>query len=367
MDYGFIWTVTKEVTAGATDTARLSRVYSTVLLAQLGLAVVGSSLFVAIMTALGLAEGHAGMFLLLLLSSVLWALSPLWLFTGLQRMRDLAISQLLARVVAAIATLLLIRGPQDLILYAAINLAANLIVFLDMHRRAMAAGIRLVRPPKGAVRRALIDARAPFIANMATSIYTSAAIILVNALVDTRAAGIFAFADRVRGLLVNLLTPLSVALFPYVSEIGTRTMTARERSTKWRYAALVLFVMAGAGLSTFALAPWIVLVLGGHRFDHAIVLLRIVAVLPILAAAKDLIGVQTLVPKGHLGPVSRIMAASALLGIPVVGLLTQTIGILGATIGLVVVDAGTALALAHHWQRMRQRPPAPLAAETRTA
>ena len=367
VDYGFIWTVTKEVTAGADDPVRLSRVYSTVLAAQFGLALVTSALFVILMTSLGFSQGHPAMFLLLLLSSVLWSLSPLWLFTGLQRMRDLAISQLVARIGAAVATLILIRGPTDLILYAVINLGSNLVVFLDVNRRARSLGIVLVRPPMGAVRKALVEARSPFFANMATSLYTVAAIILVNAIVDTRAAGIFAFADRVRGLLVGLLTPLSVALFPYVSKIGARRMTAHERTTKQRYIGLVFLVMSGAGIGTFVLAPWIVHFLGGHRFDQAIILLRVVAFLPILAAVKDLIGVQTLVPQGHLGPVSRIMVSSAVLGIPVLALLTHMVGILGAMIGLLLMDAGTAIRLAHHWQRTRRRATAVLAAESSTA
>ena len=273
-------------------------------------------------------------------------------------MRDLAFSQLVARIGAAAATLLLIRGPGDLVLFAIINLGSNLAVFLDVHRRARGLGIRLVRPPSGAVRARHCERRAgPFVANMASCLYASSAIIVVNGIVDTRAAGMFAFADRVRGLLVGLLTPLSLALFPYVSGIGIRAMTADERSTKRSFAALVLLVMGGAGAVTFGLAPWIVHILGGHRFEGAVPLLRVVAVMPILAAVKDLLGVQTLVPLGHLGPVSRIMVVSALLGIPVLAATTHAMGILGATLGLVVVDLGTIAWLAwHYWHRARGGP-----------
>ena len=288
----------------------------------------------------------------ILATAVLNGLVPAWLFLGLERMRDLVIPQLLTRLTATIAIVLMVRGREDLLLYVLINAvaaAAGLVMFLRLMR---GAGVRLQPPLLSRVRVQFRQSITLFVTNAATTAYTTANVLIVSMLLGNSAAGIFGLADRIRQAAVNAFVPLTQAVYPFVCRtVGTddpseKLATRRMFQIMWLTAAL-------AGLLLFMAAPLAVELLGGPEFAGAVPLVRVFAVIPLLVVTSNILGVQIMLPLGMDRIVASIVAVLAAIGVLLQIVFIHKFGIFGAAAAYVIVEAAVCacFALALLWRR----------------
>jgi O-antigen/teichoic acid export membrane protein len=260
-------------------------------------------------------------------------------------MKDLVIPQLMTRLGASLAILVLIRKPSDLLLYTLITAAgsaAGLIMFLRLMSRV---GIRFERPSVRLMQIRLKESATLFVTNVAISAYTMSNVLIVSLLLGNRAAGIFGLADRVRQAAVSALVPLTQAIYPYICRTSG-SGDPEERAARRRMFQLMIAAGGGLGLIMFVAAPVAVAVLGGQSFEAATVLVRIFAAVPILVIVSNILGVQIMLPLGMDRRVAEVTIYSALLGVALQLGLTHLFGLSGSASSYVVVELFVCLGFA---------------------
>jgi O-antigen/teichoic acid export membrane protein len=343
--FGFGWSGPRLVARHERESADLSADVSAILGAQLLIAVAASAVFV--LWTLLTRESQELRFAqwAILASTVLNSLVPAWLFLGLERMKDLVIPQLMTRLGASLAILVLIRKPSDLLLYTLITAAgsaAGLIMFLRLMSRV---GIRFERPSVRLMQIRLKESATLFVTNVAISAYTMSNVLIVSLLLGNRAAGIFGLADRVRQAAVSALVPLTQAIYPYICRTSG-SGDPEERAARRRMFQLMIAAGGGLGLIMFVAAPVAVAVLGGQSFEAATVLVRIFAAVPILVIVSNILGVQIMLPLGMDRRVAEVTIYSALLGVALQLGLTHLFGLSGSASSYVVVELFVCLGFA---------------------
>ena len=341
--FGFNMTGPRLVARTPADPRDLSGAFSTIYWGQLAFAVVGALVALAIVAIWGSDTRMMALAVVVLIGVVASALTPIWMFAGLQAMRDLVIPQLAFRAIAAALIVTLIRREGDALLFVAINAAAMVACCLSALFVLRRRGIGLRPTPRASVWGAIRGTWQLFVSTMAVNLYTGTNVIVVGLMLGPASAGYFALADRVRGAVIGLFDPVSQSLYPYLC--ATEPSASREQHQRLFFRALLALSVL-ASIALFLGAPLIAAFLGGERFTHSVPLLQILSVTPVLICLSNLLGIQTMLPNDMERELSRITVAAGLSGVVLLVGSTFLFGLPGAAWSYVAVEAGVTLAMA---------------------
>jgi O-antigen/teichoic acid export membrane protein len=336
-DFGFNFSATRAVSLARHDSEALARILWSTLCAKTLLLLAGAVLLLpVVLAAPGLRARVAliGACSLQVLGSVLL---PQWYLQGLERMRSLAVLQLVARVVSLLAVLLLVHSPQDVIVAAvALSLPALLAGVLSLLCLRRIAPVRWRCPAGADVLAALSDGWPLFLANAATSVYVITNPFLLGLLAGDTAVALYGVGHRVSLAAFSLLTPALQAVYPRASLLFGRSVDEgrafMRRLLGWLAtpAALLSLLLMGA-------APLIVTAVGGRQYAGAVPVLRILGALPLILMFATL-AQMTLIGLGRSRSLLQIYvlaAALSLLLLPPLAIRHQAVG---AASSLLVVE-----------------------------
>src|SRR5436190_1913747 len=294
--YGFNFSATREVARFRDDAAHLADLLGGVLGAKVVLAGVALVLAVSISSVVPQVREQEK----LLWPAMLWGLSVSftmgWYYQGLEQMAFVARWETMARALSLAGILLLVRSAGDtwkVLVIQGVLLSGAVIVEMVFAYRSVA--FRL--PTPRLVWRALRRGWSMFLFQAALSFYTIGNGFIVGLLASPLVVGYYVGAERIGKTLASLLYPITQALFPRTSHLATRALGDAAQ-----LARTSLFVMGAAGclmgLAIFAAAPSLVRVGLGAGFEQAVLVLRILALLPPLMAVSNVLGIQWMLALG---------------------------------------------------------------------
>lgn len=348
--FGFNLTGPRLIARTPDEPGALSHTFSSIFLGQVAFA----SICLAVGTvALLLFGGDRTVSLIgvtILVGAVASALIPMWMFVGLQSVREIVLSQLLQRVASAALIVALIRHEGDALLFVGISTAFMVMSAVSALLILRRKGIRVVATPPARIIASIRGAGRLFMAAVAINLYTTTNIVVVSVLLGPVAAGYFALADRVRGAVVGLFDPVSQSLYPYLC--STKAGESREQNKRIFFRALVgLSLLAAAAL--YVASPLIAGFLGGERFRNSVPLLQILSVTPLLICLSNILGIQTMLPDDMERELSHIVSTAGIAGVFLVTGMTAAFGLKGAAWSYVTVETGVTIAMALYVRRTR--------------
>ncbi|MEW6144675.1 MAG: flippase [Thermodesulfobacteriota bacterium] len=312
INYGFDLTATREISIKRDDNRAVSRLSSSVWLAKFLLSLAGFLVLLAMIAAVRKMNQIAPLLLILYGLVVGNMLFPSWLFLGLERMKAISAINLIMRSVATAGVFIFVRNPDDYLVYAGLLsfqwVFAGLAGVLFAVRRLR---IRIRMPGAGEVLSVLSGGLTLFVSNIAQSLYIGGNSFILGLLTNYSAVGYYSAAEKITLSLMGMFRPLAQAVYPRFSQLAS---SSRETVLLW--GKRLVYAVGGLGIITsFALffgAPLIVKIVLGKGFDPSIAVLQIMAVLPILMALSDVLGIQIMLPfgKDRLYAVIRILTAS---------------------------------------------------------
>lgn len=226
------------------------------------------------------------------------ALSSDWFLQGMQRMGSFAVASLCGRLMTIPLMLIFVHRPEDVAIAAVIQ-------GLSQALSAMASIVissRLVPlwPMDTRIRAAFLEIRDgshQFISNLSVSMYTQANAIFVGVGAGAAQAGLLTSSQRISQAFQGLVVPINLAVYPMVNRLMVEDRPAAIR--------LMIRVLIGQALFAFGLsaamylaAPAIVPLFLGNEFEGAIVVVRILALLPFLIGVTNVLGTNMLLPLG---------------------------------------------------------------------
>lgn len=329
-DYGFSWSATQKIAAHRGDRELTAKIFSATWAAQWLLAMLASVFLSIAVFTIPLLRIDANLYVMGMLLVVGNVLFPLWLFQGLERMREVAIIQVVSRVAVLPLVFILVRDSTDTLFAVALvsmgSVMAGIISLVLIKRNKL---VEFQRPVICEIVQTLRASAGLFVSKISISSYTVLTPLILGAVAGPTALAYFNLADKARGAAQSALSPISQALFPRMSHLYKNDQSsARNLLNK---SMLAVFLIAG-GVSIFLwfFSDYIILILGGPTFGDAADVLKWLALLPLIIGFSNIFGVQVMLPNNLNKIFNSILIGASLISLIIVWPLVSQNGATGA-------------------------------------
>jgi PST family polysaccharide transporter len=309
-DYGFSLSATREVAVHREDPQEVSEIFSAVMLLRFLLVIASLVTLVALVLGIPKLRADWPIYLLAFGHVIGQWLLPAWLFQGMERMKALAIVNIIARVLYIVSIFLFVTGPADYIYVPALQSTASILtglIALVMAFREFP--IRFHVPAVGVLTRELKNGWHIFLSRMATSLYTTSNIVILGLFADASSVGYYAAGDKIARAVQGLQLPLSQAIFPHIGKLASESRRAALTFAS-RIAKLVSVLTLGLSVALFVAAPYVAWLALGPKFAPGVTVIRILSFLPFIIGLSNIFGVQIMVNFGLKRAMTRILASA---------------------------------------------------------
>lgn len=232
-DYGFSLSATRDVALHASDRPYICKKITSVWLAKTPLIAIALTAMLLLPRVLPGLAGYQACFDAAWIAVLAMALQPLWLFLGIEKMKNVTWYQVATMLLYALLVVLLVQTPDDAVLAiyawgAAQSVGLVLAVYL-----AFRLGYTPVRVSLRDCVQELRSSTEYFWSRAAVAIYTSANTIILGSVSPVQAAH-YSVCELVYKGGQSVTQPINTALFPYMT-----------KSRDWR---LFFRVLLGVGL-----------------------------------------------------------------------------------------------------------------------
>jgi len=352
LEYGFGLSASRDVARARGDRAALTDIVAGVQGAKLALAGVAVLVALAIWPAVAIFRADGTLLLFGIALTLAQSMVPIWFFVGVERLRPLALIELVTRGLSVVLILVLVRhagqGKLVLVIYLLGAALGTMIVTALMYR-----DVAFTLPRWRDVAGTLRSGATIFVGTAAVSLYTSANVFMLGLLVPTAQVAFYAGAERVVRASMRVISPVAGATYPRINALLRDGRPDRANR-------LGLMTVAGLGavslllaLVYIALAPLAVHVLYGPSFDATIPVLRAMAlVLPLGVMAATLSG-QFLLTRNLDREVTNVVIITGIVNVVAIFALVPGLGIRAAAWVLVGVESLTLLGTLYYMRRAR--------------
>jgi PST family polysaccharide transporter len=183
-----------------------------------------------------------------------------------------------------------------------------------------------------------------FIYQGALSFYTVGNGFILGLFGSPAAVGYYVGAEKISKAFATMLFPITQAVYPRISHLATH---ARGDAARLARTSLFLVGAAGClmGLGVFLGAPLLVRVVLGPGFDSAVVVLRILALLPPLIAISNVLGIQWMLALGLDRLVNTVVISACVLNVTLALILVPRYQHVGMAVAVVASEALVAFGL----------------------
>lgn len=350
--YSFELTATRQVVRYRDHPAELSRLFSTVFYAKLllfGVSAICFALAYALLPQFR-TDGRVAVFSYLIVLAFVF--SSDFLFQGMEHLKRPALFNLASKVLFTIAVLLLVRREADYFWQPLALSVSQVLVGVGAFAYAIRTyGLRLTPFDWGDVRENLREGQTVFYMQITMNLYTTSSIVILGLFQPVDQVGQYTAANRLILVAQGLLfTPVHNSLFPYIGHAFARSREAGLDAIRQAIPfAMVFTALYCVGI--FVASPWLIRLIYGEAFEPAILVLRILSVVPFLVNCNSFFGIQTMINLKMDRDFFRVTSWAAVLGVALNVGLAMLVGYLGTALALVLVEIFICLSLYH---RLRQ-------------
>jgi len=337
-DYGFSLSATREVALHREDPAKVSEIFSAVMLLRFLLLVLSLAALVLMILGIPRLRIDWAVYLLAFGHVIGQWLFPVWLFQGMERMKHIATLNVIARVLFIVAIFIFVSGPSDYLYVPLLQSASSILTGLAALFLAFREfPIRFHVPAIGVLKREFKNGWHIFLSRMATSLYTTSNIVILGLFADNAAVAYYAAGDKIARAVQGLQIPLSQAIFPHIGKLAAQSRQAALVFTA-HVTKLVSVLTLGLSVTLFVTAPYVARVILGAQFAEGVAVIRILSPLPFIIGLSNIFGVQIMVNFGLKRAMTRILTAAGILNILVALALVVPLRHIGVSISAVVTE-----------------------------
>ena len=319
IEFGFDLSATRQVARCRQVPERLAEVVAGVFGSQAALAAGTVAVALLVHNWVPILRNHPTLVAFSLLVAIAEGFNPTWYFVGMERMGVVAALEISCKGAAAVAIFSLVRSPEDAKTVLALQAAAAMLSILAalclVYRK-----IPFRLPTRRLVHEALRNGWPLFLLRGSESFYTLGNAFILGFFVGPTAVGYFAGPEKITRALAGLFNPIRQTLYPRLSRLMQTSPSQGARLARFGMSITGLGGLA-MGLAVFLLAPWLVRIVLGTQFAPAVVVLRLLSILPPLVSITQSIGMQWLLPLGKERVVTRTVMMAGLLHVLLVLLL----------------------------------------------
>ncbi len=338
-DYGFSISATKCVSQNRGDKKYLTNLWINVTIAKYILSAFGLLVILIISIFIDKVSENIQLILISSLSALGGALLPQWFFQGIEKLKGISLIQLVIKSTCYLSLFWVVVDGSDLykaaIIIALINVLSAIFTFPFLTKEL--SFIEIEKPKAKEVFNQLKSGWHVFISVAAISLYSVANAAIIGIFVSYKDLAVFHVGERIVRGLQSLYSPISSALFPYVSLIAKKSVNELNKINR-NVAILFGSIFIMLGIFILIMSEWIVVNFFGPEFIASISIVKIMAFLPFFVVISNTLGFQTLLPLGKEIIFSRIHLSAAVISVLSISLASMHYGVNGSAIVIVIIE-----------------------------
>lgn len=341
-DYGFNISATKEISLCRNEHSKVSRAFSSVMIVKLGLAFLS---LMALSLLVYLIPKFRQDWLVYVLSFGMVVgntLFPVWFFQGTEKMKHIADLNIIGGIVYASFIFAFVRTQHDYLMVPLINSSVFLITgVLGQYIAFRKFGVSFKLQGYQTLKQQLKAGWDIFISIAAINAYTTTRIFIVGLLTNNTVTGFYSIAERIANLCQTFpLSSFSQAIFPRLSKIYHRNKP-KAFAIMQRLQLITVYIAIICLPTIFAFADPIVKVVCGSKYNYTETVLALrLLLIAVFFVSANAFRVQFLLVCGKTHIYSRIHVMMAMIGLPLIFLLTYAFSYKGAAMATVILEAG---------------------------
>lgn len=277
------------------------------------------------------------LYIIISLSILLSSIGVEWLYKALEQYTYITIRSLLFKLIALIATFLLIHKEEDYVLYGAITIfassASSIMNLINAHKYI---GFRPVGNYN--IRKHIKPVMVFFAMACATTIYTHLDVVMLGFMATDADVGYYNAAVKIKTILVSVVTSLGAVLLPrasYYVECGNMDEFRRITRKALEFVTLIAIPLF---LFFILYAKEGIMLLSGSAFEGSVVPMQVIMPTLLLIGITNITGIQVLVPTGREKIVLYSEIAGAVTDVILNALLIPELKATGAAIGTLFAE-----------------------------
>lgn len=337
-DYGFNLTATREISIHRGNMVKLNEIFSSVILIKLFLMCVAFLLLLVLLLEFEMFRAHFEIYILTFGMVVGQVLFPQWFFQGMERMKYITFLNIVAKLFFTIAIFVFVDKESDYwkvpMLNASGQISAGLTALYIIKKDF---NIHVKMQKISVLKHYLVDGWHIFISNVAISLYTVSTTFILGIFTNNVVVGYYAIAEKIKGAVQGLLSPVMQTVYPYISkklkEDETEGMSFLRQMTI--YVGGMSFLLS---LMLFTFAPQIIHLVAGAAYERSVLVLRIIAFLPFIISLSNIFGIQTMLNFDRKKAFSTILISGSVLNILLSLILVPLFQEIGSAVSVMSVE-----------------------------
>ncbi|NPV38346.1 MAG: flippase [Brevinematales bacterium] len=351
-DYGFNLSAPKEISINRENKEKLQEIFSSIFIIKFLFMVISFLILVVCVMCLTALRKEFLVYFFTFGVVVANVFFPVWFFQGIENMKYITFLNFLSRLVFTLGVFVIIRNEADYAKVPLLNFIGGMVTgFLSLFLIRRFFLIKMCWPKKEMIFVQLREGWHIFVSNIATSLYTFSTPFFLGLLTHSNVfVGYYTIADKIIQVIKSLQAPISTALYPFLSR---KTFESKEGSLRIiRKITLIVFVVNFMiFVMLFLLSPFLIFLFAGERLVESIIVLRILAIHPLLIGLSNIFGIQVMLPFDRKKAFRNILMIASLLNVFLSFILVPFYKHVGSAISVTLVESFVTISMFLYLQR----------------
>lgn len=333
-DYGFNFSATKAISINRDNKKKVAEIFSAVMTIKVILVSLSFVILSMLIVSIDKLRDEWLVYLFTFGAVVGNMLFPIWLFQGLEKMRQMAILNIVSQIIFTLSVFVFIKFESDYVYIPFISSCGSITSgLLSLWITFNKFGVRLKYPSYFDINRELNEGWHIFLTSITASVYNNSNTFILGIFTNNAIVGYYSAGEKVICAAKGILGPISQTLYPHFSKLAfkSRDSALTQINTAVKVVGLPFFLVS---LGLLVYAPKITEVVLGGNFIESKVVVQILSFLPFVIALSNLFTVQGLYAFGFQSVVSKFVMSISLIHIFSVSILTYFFSFAGTSTAL---------------------------------
>lgn len=299
-NFGFAFSATQQISINRTDRQKVSEIFSAIISIKLIISLICGLVLLILIITFDQFRSNYILFIYTFGIVIGDALVPIWLFQGMEKMKFITIVNFVSKFTFTLLIFVFVKSESDYLIVPLFNtygyLIAGVLSFIIAYRTFK---LDVVRPKLNEMRAQLKESWPIFISTFSINLYRNANVLLLGLLTNYTIVGYYSSAEKVIKGMQSIITPVSDALFPYMSKrfvSKSNDQNAGFLVGLGKYYMIILFAIS---LIFLLFARPVVTVFLGNKFIESIPDMQIMSFVILFGGMNYFLGILGLVNMGY--------------------------------------------------------------------
>lgn len=356
VDYGFNLSATQRISVNRHNKEVVNTIFSTVYVSKLIFLSISFLLYVALVYTFPVLYAQRWLHLCGFAIVVGQALTPIWLFQGMEDMKYLAICNILSKLIYFVCILLYIRLPGD---YYLVNffqgisgIAAGI---LSLYIAFKSFNARFKRVTMQDVKAEVTSGKMLFFSSVAVNIYLNSNAFILGVFASPAEVGIYSIAEKVYYALKQLNNVFSQVIFPQICLLAANSVSQLKAFLKKIFVPFIILVVTACIVVFFATHLISSYFLKGEINYHLILLINIFCI-TIIVNACDIPAFQTLLAYNEKNKYGLVLILGCVINVVSNIVLVNLFKSLGTVYAILITESFITVGLGYYFFKvLKQR------------